>query len=299
MKHTNQMGGIHPPNETTDLSGKRSRSSLNQLLTDSKLYKQSKDYKELLDFVARMRNLAPFNAMLLQIQKPGLSYAASAKDWRENFGRWPKEGARPLLILRPFGPVDLVYDVMDTEGKKPPEDVNFFPARGHIDKKALIDFRNRLEKKNIKWLEIDVGDRKAGSIRVILRPSNEKEYTLYQITINTNHAPPIQFATLIHELGHLFLGHLGENKNFKVPLRPILSHTQKELEAESVSYLVCERNNVKSKSKTYLSNYVQQNTTLDDIDIYRVLCVVGEIERLLDLPNIPERTDLERQDVRL
>jgi len=75
------------------------RSLLDQLLSDSKLYTQSKDYKELLDFVIRLRNFAPFNAMLLQVQKPGLSYAASARDWRQRFERYPKEGARPLLIL--------------------------------------------------------------------------------------------------------------------------------------------------------------------------------------------------------
>ena len=90
------------------------RSLLDQLISDSKLYTKSKDYKELLDFVVRLRNFAPFNAMLLQVQKPGLSYAASARDWRVRFGRWPKEGARPLLILWPFGPVALVYDVMDS-----------------------------------------------------------------------------------------------------------------------------------------------------------------------------------------
>src|SRR5882724_7955677 len=83
------------------------RSLLDQLLTDSRLYKQSKDYKDLLDFVVRLRNFAPFNAMLLQVQKPGLSYAASARDWRERFGRRPKEGACPLVILWPFGPVSL------------------------------------------------------------------------------------------------------------------------------------------------------------------------------------------------
>lgn len=32
---------------------------LDQLLTDSRLYTQSKDYKELLDFVVRLRNFAP------------------------------------------------------------------------------------------------------------------------------------------------------------------------------------------------------------------------------------------------
>ncbi|PYP84839.1 MAG: hypothetical protein DMF61_18860 [Blastocatellia bacterium AA13] len=74
------------------------RSLLDQLLTDSRLYTQSKDHKNLLDFVVRLRNFAPFNAMLLQVQKPGLSYAASARDWRERFGRTPKEGARPLMV---------------------------------------------------------------------------------------------------------------------------------------------------------------------------------------------------------
>ena len=57
------------------------RSLLDQLLADSRLYKKSKDYHELLEFVVRLRNFAPFNAMLLQLQKPGLSYAASAEDW--------------------------------------------------------------------------------------------------------------------------------------------------------------------------------------------------------------------------
>jgi hypothetical protein len=56
------------------------RSLLDQLLADSRLYSQSKDYMELLEFVSRLRNFAPFNAMLLQVQKPGLSYAASAHD---------------------------------------------------------------------------------------------------------------------------------------------------------------------------------------------------------------------------
>src|SRR5688500_16570738 len=103
------------------------RSLLDQLITDSKLYTRSQDYKDLLDFVVRLRNFAPFNAMLLQVQKPGLTYAASARDWRERFGRAPREGARPLLILWPFGPVALVYDVTDTEGGGLPEDVAAFP----------------------------------------------------------------------------------------------------------------------------------------------------------------------------
>lgn len=263
--------------------GEESTSALAKLITDSKLYTHSKDYKELLDFVVKLRNFAPFNAMLLQIQKPGLSYAASARDWTERFGRWPKEGARPLLILRPFGPVDLVYDVMDTEGNPLPEDVKSFSAHGIVDPGRLIVFQKRLKERNIVWKSIDAGDNRAGSIRIIKRPSTDEEHTHYQIQINRNHEPPVQFATLTHELGHLLMGHLGANKNFRAPCRLGLSHAQAELEAESVSYLVCKRNGVASKAETYLSNYVELNTTLDDIDIYRILCSVGEIEKTLGL----------------
>ncbi len=50
-----------PPDGTqTDLfETEATRSLLDQLLSDSRLYTQSKDYKDVLDFVARMRNFAP------------------------------------------------------------------------------------------------------------------------------------------------------------------------------------------------------------------------------------------------
>jgi hypothetical protein len=54
------------------------RSLLDTLLTEARLYRTTADYKALLDFVVRLRNFAPYNAMLLQVQKPGLTYAASA-----------------------------------------------------------------------------------------------------------------------------------------------------------------------------------------------------------------------------
>ena len=260
-----------------------SRSAIAKLIIDSKLYTQSKDYKELLDFVVKLRNLAPFNAMLLQIQKPELSYAASARDWWIRFKRKPKEGARLLLILKPFGPVSFVYDVMDTEGNELPEDVDCFPASGKIRHIDLDGFKKLLEACHIEWLEVDAGDRRAGSIRVIRRVSDDDEYTVYRMHINRNHTPPMQFATLVHELAHLILGHLGEDKNFKAPPRTGLPHPQVELEAESVSYLVCARNGVESKSEKYLANYVDDNTTLDDIDIYLVLRVAQDIEKLLEL----------------
>lgn len=259
------------------------RSLLDRLLADSRLYTKSQDYKELLDFVARMRNFAPFNAMLLQVQKPGLRFAASAFDWQVRFGRKPKEGARPLLILWPFGPVALVYDVLDTEGAELPRDVFSFYARGPVDAGRIASFAEPLRKKNIDWCWVDAGDQRAGSIRVIKRPAKDEEATEYRICVNRNHQPPVQFTTVAHELAHLFLGHLGPDKKLNVPERPRPDRRQAELEAESVAYIVCERNGVQSSSETYLKDYIRETTTIDQIDVYQVMRAAGQVEALVGL----------------
>ena len=158
-----------------------------------------------------------------------------------------------------------------------------FFARGTIDEQRNFSFDELTLKKNIRWYWIDAGDQSAGSIRVIKRASGSKEANYYQMSINRNHSAPVQFATLTHELGHLYLGHLGPDKAIDVPQRPSMTHTQKELEAESLAYLVCARNGVASKSETYLANYVNKNTTVDEIDLYRVMRAAGQVENLLGL----------------
>ena len=259
------------------------RSLLDQLLIDSKLYTQSADYKDLLDFVVRLREFAPFNAMLLQVQKPGLRYAASKKDWCLRFRRRPKEGARPLLILWPFGPVALVYDVTDTEGDPLPEDVSSFVARGQFDQAYLDSFEAPLRQKNISILRVDSGDRKAGLIRVVHRASGHDDVNRYQININQNHSPVVQFNTLTHELGHLFLGHLGPDKKLSIPYRRQMDHANQEIEAESVAYIICQRNNIEPKSQSYLSAFVNADKTLEDIDVYQIMRAAGQVESMLGL----------------
>lgn len=257
------------------------RSLLDQLLEDSRLYRSSKDYRDLLDFVVQLRNFAPFNAMLLQVQKPGLRYAASARDWRERFGRDVKEKARPRLILWPFGPVALVYDVVDTDGKPLPEDVAAFSARGAVSAARIADFARLLTRSGIECLESDEGDNHAGCIRVVYRTASAKERSWYRMFFNQNHAPPVQFATIAHELGHLFLGHLGEDQNRHIKGRSQLPHAQRELEAESVSYIVCCRNGVESRAQTYLTDYVQANTTIESLDLFEIMRAAGKVETSL------------------
>ncbi len=259
-----------------------SRALLDQLIADSRLYKTGQSYKDLLEFVTRLRNVAPFNALLLQLQKPGLTYAASAHDWQTRFGRRPKEDARPMLILWPFGPVATVFDVHDMEGRPLPEDVASFFTTGSITESQMSSIKSRLATKHIGWCMVDTGDAKAGKIKVTKRGDSDTP-TEYEIRINRNHDTATQFATLAHELGHLFLGHLGMDTRLKVPRRRPLDHAGVELEAESVAYLVCRRNGVTPKSQTYLSSFVSQSTDAGQLDIYQIMRAAGQVETTLGL----------------
>ncbi len=257
-------------------------SALGTLLDDSRLYKSSKDYKELLDFVGRMKNFAPFNALLLQIQKPGLMYAATVRDWRIRFNRTIQEGARPLLIMWPFAPVALVYDVQDTQGDEIPEDaLNTFIAYGDVSFQEIKKVIDKLHKKEIEVYLIDQGDGAAGSIRYKGSfKSGKKIVRQYKIQINMNHKAPVQLVTVFHELGHLFLGHIGEDKNLQIKGRMGLGLAQMEIEAESVAYVLAKRIGVDSKSAAYLSSHINKFDTEQSLDIYHIMWASGKIEAL-------------------
>jgi hypothetical protein len=264
---------------------------LDELLTRAKLYTRTADYWELLKFVARMPHLAPFNVMLLHLQKPGIRYAASEKEWLKRFGRTVREGARPLLILWPFAPVAFVYDLQDTEGPPLPDAVNPFRAIGPVTDAEYAAMVKQLAKIQIEVLPQDAGDGSAGYIRVVRRAISSKAYSHYRILVNRDHLAPVRFATLAHELAHLYLGHLGGDAKLHVPDRRGLSDQQAELEAESVSYLVCARRGVANASEAYLATYVSTHTTAADLHLYQVMRAAGQVELALNKParNKPQK----------
>jgi hypothetical protein len=271
-------------NEITQDAAGIERSLLATLLEDSRLYHTGKDYLELLEFVSRLRNFAPFNAMLLRIQKPGLTYAASAWDWRTRFGRTINEGARPLLILWPFGPVALVYDVLDTDGPDLPADVaETFHATGAVTQQTIKNYFGLLSRRGIDTKHLQTGDGHAGMIEVIEHSTDKRRRGKYKIRINSTHPFSVQFVTLAHELGHLFLGHLGPDKHLKIARRTYLHVAQQELEAESLAYLVCRRHGVESKSESYLADYLDKNTTVGTLDLDAILKAAGQVETVLGI----------------
>jgi hypothetical protein len=225
--------------------------------------------------------------MLLHIQKPGLQVAASENDWAGLFNRKVKDGARPLLILWPFAPVVLVYDVADTEGAPLPEDVlSPFRAKGPMTQERMNGFASRLFSHGIDMGVVDYGSGLAGQIHgleVDRASQDRRKKPAYRIRINKNHDANTQFATLAHELAHLYLGHLGPDKYLRVLPRPRPGPEHRELEAESVSYIVCKRSGVKSAAEAYLSGHLESHTGIEDIDVFSILKAAGAIEAMLGL----------------
>ncbi|MCT2538748.1 ImmA/IrrE family metallo-endopeptidase [Sedimentimonas flavescens] len=259
----------------------RNRALVDQLIADTRLYDTAKGVKELLEFTARMRHIAPFNAMLLHIQKPGLSFAARPKDWLDRFLRWPKAHARPLVVLRNFGPVEFFYDILDTEGEPLPDAALSFPTSGDVPERWLSLVEQRLREVDIHIVWLDRGDYTAGHARRLTNHGEKQRLERFEVGVNRNHPPASQLVTLAHELAHIFLGHCGGDEKRGVKFNRPEALALREVEAETVAYLVAKRTGLSPRSESYLDRY---QGGFDHLDFHRIFKVVSRVEKQLDLP---------------
>lgn len=249
-------------------------SSLDELFSRSKRIKGSKEYVELLKFVNKFRRYSPYNNLLVYLQNPQTTYYATVKDWYFKFKRKVKEDARPMLILAPMTPVLLVYDIEDTEGEYKPELLEqTFSTEGVISTDIYLRFLKNCKDKNINIIDFDFQSTKGGDLTIFDENSNPR------IRLNKSFTITQKFATLIHELAHLFLGHLSEKpKEWKN--RQSLPANLKELEAESVSYIVCSKFNIQTRADIYLFFYACEDSDYSRISIEQIMKVAGKIEKM-------------------
>jgi hypothetical protein len=274
------------------------RRALDDLYTNARMYNSSKAYRELIDFVSRFRFYSPFNAMLIHTQMSGATFVAPAYRWRREFDRVIKAGARPLVILQPMGPVMFVFDVIDTEpeaGARPlPRQIErpFEVRRGSLGDQLGKTTENA-KRDGINVVEYKAGSQRAGSIaiaskgrelRVSKRIKPEPEFVSvplrYDLLVNASHSAEARYATLVHELAHLYCGHLGTPNERWWPDRRGLGLVPSEFEAESVCYLVCKRSGMVNPSEEYLAGYIRNNEQTPSISLECVMKAAGLIEQM-------------------
>jgi hypothetical protein len=236
--------------------------------------------------------------MLVYTQMKGAKYVAPAHRWMRDYGRQIKVGARPIVILQPMGPVMFVFDVADTEpdpnARPLPREVEkpFEPFKGMIGGELKLAIQNA-KRDSVSVTERPQGSQSAGSIQTAkpgryvevltkLKPAAtyEKVPLRYELLLNANNSAESRYATLAHELAHLYCGHLGSPNEKWWPSRRGLSLAAREFEAESVCYLLCSRLGIENPSAQYLAGYVQQNGETPPVSLDCIMKAAGLIERM-------------------
>jgi len=277
--------------------------ALDELFGQVRHYKTGKSYSELLKFVSHFHFYSPYNAMLIHIQMPGATFVAPAHRWLHEYNRIIKTDSRPLVILQPMGPVMFVFDVADTDcapGLEPihlPKEVEkpFEIRHGNLGWELEKTIENA-KRDGIRIIKQKQGSQSAGSIQKInnknlsvsFRTGKDKDGNSvyinipvrYDLLINENMSKEAQYTTVIHELGHLYCGHLGTPNEKWWPDRRGLPQVTREFEAESISYLICKRMGIDTPSDEYLSSYLGKDPDIPDISLECVMKTIGLIEQM-------------------
>lgn len=261
-----------------------------------KEYRSSAEFKKMLDFVGRFKYLAPYNAMLVGMQKPGATFVLNGKKWSE-YNRRPKVNAQKLITLVPFGPIQCMFDFEDTE---PINDQISVPkaelmeewyntlkkTRGNIDKSKLDLLISNLM---VYGIYLDDNFSAANSYGGYIMRYKDKQLNIpinkeltvphkscFIISINKNKTDVEKFHTLCHELGHLFCYHLSYDSQKKRNL----TTKEKEFEAETVAWLMCKRHDITNPSEEYLAGYAPNNE-IPICSVEHIMKAVAEIEKMI------------------
>ncbi len=271
-------------------------STIDQLFKDIKRYRKSSEFQKRLAFYSNFPYLGVYNAELVAQQRPGARFVLTAKKWAEKYNRKIKTNARPLIILVPFHPVDFLFDVTDT---KPMDNIKREDDNAIIERiieRFMFDYKRgvgfymdnlwvNMEKQGIYCKKIIAGSELHAEIRTdqseelyvqVYKDVELAHHNYFTISVNSGFSLNEELSRIFHELAHLFCHHFTcswwEGRS--------CSKTEKEFEAETVSYLVCQRLGIKSHAVEYLADYFAENNLIPEISAELVFQAVDIIQNM-------------------
>jgi hypothetical protein len=263
------------------------RDALDEFFAQTGNYRNGRAYLELLQFISRFTQYSPYNCFLLHLQNPQLTQVATPNQWLKVHNRRIKADARPLIIIAPMRPVLFVYDLTDTEGTELPDSlIDSGIADAKISDRIWRKTYTKTLDDNIAVVYKDLSpDQPGGAVChenpiKYLSHDGEDYHSKYAIELNYNLPLTSRYASLVHELGRIYSGHMGCDEGFDWPNRGTTPDAEKELEAKSISYLVCSRRDIPSRSDEYLAGLAEQDIELPAFSLQSVLRVANRIEMM-------------------
>ena len=262
--------------------------AIDELFRRSKKYQGSGEFFRFFNFIAKFNHYSRFNSMLVYLQDESVTFFGGVKFWQKKFNRQVLENARPYVILQPFSPVMLVYDVFQTKGMESPQEfleqglgTKPFEVKGKIKPQILDDTIAIAISWGINISFKPLSFFNAGYVTTIFKGHLE-------IALKEGMSYEQNLAVLIHEIGHLFLGHTGHPvlhqpakegkvKELKLMTRK-LSRTGEELEAETISFLICKKLGLETKAAEYLAGYITSDKDLEEFSHELVIKTADKIE---------------------
>jgi hypothetical protein len=244
---------------------------------------------DLLDQAANLRQHKLFNDLLTSLQRPHADFLLPAHDWHDRWGRRILPNEHPIVLLVPFAPVGFYFDVSQTEAtdssrKLPLKFENPYRMQYVNDAgNALEALRARVLLDGVRISEGPLGHRYAGHIRraeggtqevpirVGRRVVIERRPVRFEVTLNRNYTVTEKLATLAHEVGHLYCGHLGAATSDRWPDRAQLDEPTREYEAESVARLVFRRIAPETELPDHLEQFFAPGSPVPDSGWARVV----------------------------
>lgn len=234
---------------------------------------ESGTYENYLKVMSKFHRYSFRNTVLIWMQNPDATYVAGYDAWKNDFGRQVKKGEKGIRIFAPteykiqeqqevldpetklpmvdgagnlvMETVDVrrkgymaasVFDISQTEGKELPELVK--KLDGKVEN--FQEFMTAIE--SISPVPIEYG--KTGSADGYFDMEEKK------IVLSEELGPTQTILTALHEVTHAKL-HNAEMKNKEAEDGSVKDKETKEVEAESVAYVVCQKYGIQTGANSF------------------------------------------------
>lgn len=246
----------------------RTKEAFEQIEQGVKDVYSSDNFKNYLKFLSKFHQYSFNNTMLILGQYPSASLIAGYNSWKNNFNRQVNKGEHAIKILAPYQiKIKLekdqenneeptqeevkvtrfhlvnVFDISQTAGDPIPEFVTDLKGTSH-DADALIEAIQDVATIEIQFIEQKNDVSLQNGAKGYYSPVEDK------IVVNSNLDTIQKAKTLVHEYAHSIL-HKQTNK----------SREQKEIEAESLAFVICNHFNIDTSDYSfgYIAAYANQN----------------------------------------